>query len=69
VQTAVQIDPDEFQAQMVLGDTLAALGRKLEAKTAYQNALATTDRMEPGAVAEWAPRIRSKLAGCSLAAD
>jgi predicted negative regulator of RcsB-dependent stress response len=54
---------------MALGDTLAALGRKLEAKTAYQNALAATNQMEPGAVAEWVPQIRSKLAGCSLAAD
>lgn len=69
-QTAVQIDPDELQAQMVLGDTLTALGRKLEAKSAYRNALAIAGRMEPSAVAEWTPQIQGKLAlAGSLTAD
>jgi tetratricopeptide (TPR) repeat protein len=67
-QIAVQIDPDEFQAQMVLGDTSVALGRKREAKTAYQNALVIANRMEPTAAAQWTPQIQKKLAACSLAA-
>ena len=61
-KTAVQIDPDELQAQMVLGDTLASLGRTLEAKAAYQSALAIANGMEPSAAAEWIPRIQEKLA-------
>jgi len=66
-QTAVQIDPDEFQAQMVLGDTLTALGRKTQARTAYQNALAIANRMEPNASADWVRQIQSKVAGSSAA--
>ncbi len=61
-QTAVAIDPDELQAQMILGDTLTALGRRLEAKPAYENALAIAKTMEPSAVAEWVPQIQKKLA-------
>lgn len=60
-QTAVQIDPDELQAQMILGDTLTALGRPQEAKPAYQAALAIAQTMEPSAAAEWTPQIQMKL--------
>ena len=61
-QTAVAIDPDELQAQMVLGDTLTALGRPLAAKPAYQQALAIAKTMEPSAEAIWVKTIQKKLA-------
>lgn len=62
-QTAVAIDPDELQAQMVLGNTFTALGRPLAAKPAYQQALAIAKTMEPGAEAIWVKTIQKKLAG------
>jgi predicted negative regulator of RcsB-dependent stress response len=52
---------------MVLGDTLTALGRKTQARTAYQNALAIANRMEPNASADWVRQIQSKVAGSSAA--
>jgi hypothetical protein len=61
-QTAVAIDPDELQAQMILGDTLTKLGRPLAAKPAYQQALAIAKTMEPGAEAIWVKIIQRKLA-------
>jgi hypothetical protein len=62
-QTAVAIDPDELQAQMVLGDTLTALGRRLAAKPAYQAALAIAKTMEPSSEAIWVKIIQRKIAG------
>jgi hypothetical protein len=62
-QTAVAIDPDELQAQMVLGDTLTKLGQPLAAKPAYQHALAIAETMEPSAEAIWAKTIQRKIAG------
>src|SRR5580692_9280407 len=61
-QAAVAIDPDELQAQMVLGNTFTALGRPLAAKPAYQQALAIAKTMEPGAEAIWVKTIQKKLA-------
>ena len=60
-QIAVQIDPEELQAQMMLGDTLIALKRPQEAKLAYQQALAIAKTMEPSVVAEWVPQVQQKL--------
>jgi hypothetical protein len=61
-QTAVAIDPDELQAQMVLGDTLTALGRSLAAKPACQAALAIAKTMEPSSEAIWVKIIQTKIA-------
>lgn len=61
-QLAVQIDPEELQAQMILGDTLIALGRPKNAKPAYQRALAIAKTMEPSVSAEWVPQVEQKLA-------
>jgi hypothetical protein len=61
-QTAVAIDPDELQAQLVLGNTFTALGRPLAAKPAYQQALAIAKTMEPSAEAIWVKTIQKKLA-------
>jgi tetratricopeptide (TPR) repeat protein len=60
-EIAVQIDPDGFQAQMALGDTLAALGRTPEAKPVYERALAIAATMEPSAGADWSNQIQRKL--------
>ncbi len=62
-QKAVAIDPDELQAQMVLGDTLTVLGRPLDAKRAYIEALAIAKTMEPSAEAIWVKIIQRKMAG------
>jgi hypothetical protein len=62
-QTAVAIDPDELQAQMVLGDTLTALGQPLDPKPAYQAALAIAKTMEPSAEAIWVKIIQRKIVG------
>src|SRR5579862_7398440 len=60
-QAAVAIDPDELQAQMVLGDTLTKLGRPLAAETAYQAALAIAKTMEPSAETIWVRTIQRKI--------
>ena len=60
-QAAVQIDPDAFQAQMALGDTLAALHRASEALPVYQRALAIAQTMEPSAAVEWTEQIQKKM--------
>jgi hypothetical protein len=62
-QTAVAIDPDQLQAQMALGDTLIALGRPLDAKPAYEKALAIAETMEPSAEVIWVHQIQEKMAG------
>jgi 4-amino-4-deoxy-L-arabinose transferase-like glycosyltransferase len=61
-QTAVAIDPDQLQAQMALGDTFVALGRPLDAKPAYEKALAIAKTMEPSAQAIWVRQIQEKMA-------
>ncbi len=61
-QAAVAIDPDELQAQMVLGDTLTKLGRPLAAEAAYQAALAIAKTMEPSAETIWVKTIQRKIA-------
>ena len=62
-QTAVEIDPDQLQAQMALGDTLVAMGRGGEAKPVYEKALAIAKTMEPDVAAEWVPQVEAKIAG------
>lgn len=59
---AVEIDPDNLQAEVLLGDLLIALGRGTEARPAYQHALAIANQMEPSAKVEWVPKIEKKLA-------
>ena len=60
-QTAVQIDAEEFQAQLALGDAFAALGRKAEANSAYSSALAIAKTMEPSSAAGWTEELRKKM--------
>ncbi len=62
-QQAVSIAPDSVKAQMALGDALSALGRKDEAKAAYEKAAVLVKTMEPEAQEEWVPRVEEKIAG------
>ena len=59
--SAVQIDPESFQGQLALGDTLVALGREAEAKPAYEHALGIAKTMEPSSSAAWVEQIQKKL--------
>ena len=61
-QQAVALAPEQIQAQMVLGDTLVALGRKPEAREPYTRALGLTANMEPSAKTGWRAQIQKKLA-------
>ena len=60
---AVSIATDSVKAQMALGDALSALGRKDEAKAAYEKAAVLVKTMEPEAQEEWVPRVEEKIAG------
>jgi Tfp pilus assembly protein PilF len=62
-QTAVAIDPDELQAQLVLGNPFTALGRPLAVKPAYQQALAIAKAMEPSAEVIWVKTIQKEVGG------
>jgi hypothetical protein len=62
-QEAVAIAPEGLLARMQLGDALAALGRKEEARAAYTKAADLVKTMEPGAQEEWVPKVEKKLAG------
>jgi hypothetical protein len=62
-QQAVAIAPEGLRAQMALGDALAALGRKDEARAAYAKAANLVKTMEPGAQEEWVPKVEKKIAG------
>jgi 4-amino-4-deoxy-L-arabinose transferase-like glycosyltransferase len=46
---------------VVLGDTLARIGRKEEALKAWETALAMARQLDPGAQAEFVPRLEAKL--------
>jgi tetratricopeptide (TPR) repeat protein len=59
---AVAIAPDGLLAQVELGDALAAVGQKDEARAAYRRAMETVKTMEPGAREEWAAKMEKKLA-------
>ena len=62
-QQAVGIAPGELLPQMVLGDALAAAGRKDEAREAYGRAMDVVKTMEPGGQEEWGAKVRAKVAG------
>ncbi len=59
---AVELVPEGFDANLVLGDALAALGNKVAARSAYQVAMRRIADMEPTAQAEWRPRVAKRLA-------
>jgi hypothetical protein len=59
-QQAVATDPQVFQAQMILGDTLAALHRDQESASAYDRALTIANSMAPDAKADRLKTIQDK---------
>lgn len=60
---AVAIAPGELQPQLSLGDALAAVGNRDEARVAYGRAMDVVKTMEPEAQQEWVPRVQKKIAG------
>jgi tetratricopeptide (TPR) repeat protein len=61
-QAAVAADPDEVRAQVALGDVLSALGRRAEARPAYEKALALARSVEPEFQGRWLATLPTKLA-------
>ena len=59
---AVAIAPDGLLPQVELGDALAAVGQKDEARSAYGRAMEMVKTMEPGAREEWAAKMEKKVA-------
>lgn len=62
-QAAVSIDPNCIQAQIALGDALAASNQPQEAHAAYEKALVQIKKLEPDEAKNWLPGIENKLAG------
>jgi hypothetical protein len=62
-QSAVEADAGCIQAQLALGDSMAALKRSAEARAAYQIALARALSLDPEVQDRWVPDIQKKLAG------
>jgi hypothetical protein len=60
-QAAVETGPEVIDAQMVLGDVLAVLGRKDQAKGAYARAVTEAVKLEPAKQEQIIPDLRSKL--------
>ena len=61
-QRAVAIAPDELLPRMELAESLAAAGRKAEARAAYGRVLNVVKTMEPGATEEWGAQVQKKVA-------
>jgi hypothetical protein len=62
-QAAVALAPDYMSSVMALGEAQKALRKNVEARTAFEKALAIAHSMEPTAQEVWIPRVREKLAG------
>lgn len=60
-QQAVETNPNVLQAQMILGDTLMALGRRGDANAAYLKAMTIVRTMEPSAQTDWIPGVENKI--------
>jgi Dolichyl-phosphate-mannose-protein mannosyltransferase len=58
---AVEIDPEEINGQMVLGDVAMKLGQKDMAQSAWQAALNLARQLEPDAQAGYVPGLEEKL--------
>ncbi len=62
-QAAVLLAQDDVGSQVALGDVMARLDRKDEAKAAYQRALAAAQTNYPDFQSSWVSFIQGKLAG------
>jgi tetratricopeptide (TPR) repeat protein len=58
---AVAIDPEEIISETALGDVSAALGKKDEARQAWQAAIDSAKRLEPDAQVSYIPDLEAKL--------
>ena len=58
---AVAIDPEEITSETTLGDVSAALGRKDEARRAWQAAIDSAKRLEPDAQVSYIPDLVARL--------
>lgn len=61
VREAVQINPNDLQSQSALGDILAAMGQKDEARKAYTTALSLAQSLDAEAQAATVPDLQDKL--------
>jgi tetratricopeptide (TPR) repeat protein len=61
-ETAVRLAPDSVSTQAALGDVLTALGRKEEARTAYDRALRLAQTIEPEFQKGWVPTLQERIA-------
>ena len=61
VQEAAAIDPQEVISQTALGDILAIVGQKDEARKAWQTAIESARRMDPDAQVSYIPDLEAKL--------
>jgi Flp pilus assembly protein TadD len=61
-EQAVAIAPDEYEPQVTLGDALVAVGRKDEARLAYEQALRVVKTMEPEAQEALGPVVEKRIA-------
>jgi tetratricopeptide (TPR) repeat protein len=62
-QQAARLTPSSVSANVALGDVLSALGRKDEARQAYEKALNLAQTVEPEYQVGWVSSIQEKLAG------
>jgi 4-amino-4-deoxy-L-arabinose transferase-like glycosyltransferase len=60
-QVAVALAPGSVSVETVLGDALAVLGRKKEARSAYTRALDLAKKVEPKFQEGWIPGLEQKL--------
>lgn len=58
---AVAIDPEEITSQTALGDVAAAMGKKDEARMAWEAAIASAKQLEPDAQVSYVPDLEGKL--------
>ncbi len=58
---AVAVVPEGFDANLALGDAALSLGRKAEARAAYEIALRRVDEMEQSSRERWRPEVLAKL--------
>lgn len=61
-QQAVAVAPEGFDANVALGDALAATGDHAAAQVAYSTAIRRVAEMEPTAQEQWRPTLEKKLA-------
>lgn len=61
VREAALLDPDGVDTQTTLGDIAASLGRKDEARAAWQSAVTAAQKLEPDARAVFLPGLEAKL--------